>query len=51
MTRTDLVIPAGPLRIVNVHTVAPVNRGRIAGWRRLTEAAPLCGSAPPHGQR
>jgi endonuclease/exonuclease/phosphatase (EEP) superfamily protein YafD len=47
MTRADLVTPAGPLRIVNVHAVAPVTRGRIAVWRR--QLATLATLEPPTG--
>ncbi|MEV4639867.1 endonuclease/exonuclease/phosphatase family protein [Actinoplanes sp. NPDC049548] len=38
MTRADLRLPGGMLRVVNVHTEAPMNRVKLAAWRRQLRA-------------
>lgn len=34
MLRTDLATPHGPVRVVNVHTVAPLTLGQVRRWER-----------------
>lgn len=34
MLSTDLETPAGPVRVVNVHTIAPLNRGDARTWAK-----------------
>lgn len=34
MLRTDIVTPHGPVRIINVHTLAPLSRGQAQRWER-----------------
>jgi endonuclease/exonuclease/phosphatase (EEP) superfamily protein YafD len=44
MTRADLRLPEGVLRVVNVHTEAPMNRQKLAAWRRqLSELGAMTG--------
>jgi endonuclease/exonuclease/phosphatase family metal-dependent hydrolase len=46
MTRADLRLAERTIRVVNVHTEAPLNRAKVAGWRRqLRLLAAL--TAPP----
>jgi endonuclease/exonuclease/phosphatase (EEP) superfamily protein YafD len=46
MTRADLLLPDGLVRVVNVHTEAPVNQRKLAWWRRqLRELGAM--TAPP----
>ncbi|MFI7600105.1 endonuclease/exonuclease/phosphatase family protein [Actinoplanes sp. NPDC049681] len=46
MTQADLRLPGGVIRLVNVHTEAPLNRVKLAAWRRqLRELAGF--TAPP----
>ncbi|MEV8508428.1 endonuclease/exonuclease/phosphatase family protein [Actinoplanes sp. NPDC051475] len=47
MTRADLRLPGGVIRLVNVHTEAPVNRAKLAAWRR--QLRELAGTTAPPG--